>query len=185
VKPEPPADVELLRTYRETVRPLYAYVSRRGGGDWTLAEDLVQDVWMRAIGAWMSSGIPRDPIAWLLTVAHHTIVSHYRRARPLTVDPAAVDLEAPSFSPDVPDTAAIVNWALTRVRRAHAELLETFYFDGKSVKQIAAERRMSERAVEGRLRRARQRLKRVLDRVRDTSRARAPGASRRSTDHAG
>jgi len=159
-------------------------VSRHVGGDRTLAEDLVQDVWMRAIGAWTRDGLPREPLAWLLTTAHHAIVSHYRRTRPVVVDPDAIDLEAPAFTPDAPDAAAIVNWALTRVRRAHAELIEAFYFDGKSVRQIAEERRVSERAIEGRLRRARLKLKRVIDRARQKTAA-AANATRRSTEHAG
>ena len=42
------SEQELIETYRRTVGPLYAYVSRRVGGDRSLAEDLVQDTWMRA-----------------------------------------------------------------------------------------------------------------------------------------
>jgi DNA-directed RNA polymerase specialized sigma24 family protein len=56
-----------------------------------------------------------------------------------------------------------VNWELARLRRAHAELLEDFYFAGKSVRDIARERSMSERAVQGRLRRAREKLKKRID----------------------
>jgi DNA-directed RNA polymerase specialized sigma24 family protein len=54
---------------------------------------------------------------------------------------------------------------LSRLRRAHAEILEAFYFDGKSVRDIARERSLSERAVEGRLRRARAKLKKKLERI--------------------
>jgi DNA-directed RNA polymerase specialized sigma24 family protein len=54
---------------------------------------------------------------------------------------------------------------MARLRRSHADLLEAFYFDEKSVRQIATERSMSERAVEGRLRRARAVLKKKLQRV--------------------
>lgn len=184
MRAEPPDDAALLRAYRETLRPLYAYVSRHVGGDRTLAEDLVQDVWMRAIRAWMRDGLPREPLAWLLTSAHHAVVSHYRRTRPVIVDPDAIDLEAPAFTPDAPDAAAIVNWALTRVRRAHAQLIEAFHFDGKSIKQIADELGTSERAIEGRLRRARLKLKRVIDRARQKTSA-ASNAARRSTEHVG
>ena len=38
---------EVTRIYRETIRPLYTYVSRRVGGDIGLAEDFVQEAWMR------------------------------------------------------------------------------------------------------------------------------------------
>ena len=97
---------ELIRTYRDTIRPLYAYVSRRVGGDRSLAEDLVQDTWMRALDAWPRNGVPDEPLAWLLRVARNTLISHFRRVRPQPVDPALLDLEAATFSADAPDTAA-------------------------------------------------------------------------------
>jgi DNA-directed RNA polymerase specialized sigma24 family protein len=54
---------------------------------------------------------------------------------------------------------------MARIRRAHADVLEDFYFDGKSVSEIATARSLSERAVEGRLRRARAKLKSKLERI--------------------
>jgi DNA-directed RNA polymerase specialized sigma24 family protein len=42
---------EIIQEYRQTIGPLYAYVSRRVGGDRGLAEDLVQETWMRALDA--------------------------------------------------------------------------------------------------------------------------------------
>ena len=158
-------DTELVETYRETIRPLYAYVSRRVGGDVGLAEDLVQETWMRALDTWPARGVPKEPLAWLIRVAHNTLVSHFRRLRPTLVDPATLDLEAAEFSPDTPDAAAIVGCGLSRLRRSHASVLEAFYFDGKTVAEIAGEQSLSERAVEGRLRRARSKLKKVLNKI--------------------
>ena len=160
----PLPDEHVIRTYRETIRPLYAYVSRRVGGDHGLAEDLVQETWMRALDAWPSRGVPRDPAAWLMRVARNTLISHFRRLPPQPLDPALIEIEAETFTARSPDSAAIVGWGLARLRRTHAELLEAFYFDEKSVREIAAERGLSERAVEGRLRRARHKLKKVLNR---------------------
>ena len=161
----PLAEEELIRVYRETIRPLYGYVSRRVGGDLALAEDLVQETWLRAIDAWPARGIPDEPLAWLLRVARNTLVSHFRRVRPTPIDPATIDIEDERFAPVSPDTAAVVGWGLARLRRAHADVLEAFYFEGKSVSEIAAARSLSARAVEGRLRRARARLKKKLDRI--------------------
>jgi RNA polymerase sigma factor (sigma-70 family) len=169
----PLPEEELIRTYRETIRPLYAYVSRRVGGDVGLAEDLVQETWMRALDAWPGKGIPNEPLAWLLRVARNTLVSHFRRFRPEPIDPASIDLEAQTLSPEAPEAAAVVGWGLARLRRAHADILEAFYFEGQSVSEIAKARSLSERAVEGRLRRARARLKKKLERI-----LRPPVASR-------
>lgn len=156
---------EIVEVYQRTIRPLYGYVSRRVGGNAALAEDLVQETWMRALDTWPSRGMPDEPLAWLIRVAHNTLVSHFRRIRPESVDIATVDLEAPNSVPESAGTAALVSWGLSRIRRGQAELLEAFYFDGKSVREIARERSMSERSVEGRLRRARMKLRKVVDRA--------------------
>ena len=73
---------------------------------------------------------------------------------------------APGFAADEAENASLVSWGLSRLRRAHAEILEAFYFDGKSVRDIARERSLSERAVEGRLRRARAKLGKIIHRIR-------------------
>jgi RNA polymerase sigma-70 factor (ECF subfamily) len=155
---------ELVAIYRQTIRPLYAYVSRRVGGDTALAEDLVQDTWMHALDAWPARGVPREPLAWLIRVARNTLVSHFRRVRPELVDPSVIDLTAADF-PDGPENAAAVGWGLAWLRRAHAEVLDAFYFEGKSVREIASEYGTSERAIEGRLRRAREKLRNELQKV--------------------
>ncbi len=173
-----PHDERILDLYRRTIGPLYAFVSRRVGADRTLAEDLVQDTWMRAIAVWPVRGVPDEPLAWLITVARNAIVSHYRRTRPQLVDPALLDLEAVSAVPTEPDRAAVVAWGLSRIRRRHADVLEAFYFDERSVRDIAHERGLTERAVEARLRRARAVLKKALEKLKSSS-ARGRNAQRR------
>jgi RNA polymerase sigma-70 factor, ECF subfamily len=175
----PLSEQDLVEIYRRTVGPLYVYVSRRVGGDASLAEDLVQDTWMRAIRDWPANGVPAEPLAWLIRVARNTLISHFRRVRPQLVEPALLDQieREPAVATDDPDAARAINWGLAQLRRAHAELLEAFYFAGKSVRDIAHERSVSERAIEGRLRRAREKLKAQLARVL------SPGATRaRATD---
>lgn len=172
---------QVIQTYRATIRPLYAYIARRVGGDAGLAEDIVHDTWMRALDAWPRRGMPDAPLAWLMRVARNALISHFRRVQPEFVDPGTLDLGAANFIPDTPDTAAVVGWGMARLRRGHADVLEAFYFDGKSTRQIAADWSLSERAVEGRLHRARAVLKKKLQRIIDPAVARA---GRGGTEHA-
>jgi RNA polymerase sigma-70 factor (ECF subfamily) len=155
-------EAELIGIYREHMGPLYTYVSRRVGGDRTLAEDIVQDTWLRSVASWPRRGRPDHPRAWLIHVARNLLVSHFRRRRPHPVDPAEMELADDRCSPETPSAAALVNWGLARLAKRQAVLLEAFYFEGKSTREIAEACGLSERAIEGRLRRARQNLERHL-----------------------
>jgi len=165
-------EAELIQVYREHTAPLYGFVSRRVAGDRTLAEDIVQDTWLRAVAAWPQRGVPDHPRAWLIKVARNLLASHFRRRHPQPVNPTELELEDERYRPETPWAVSLVGWGLARMRRGQSELLEAFYFDDKSTREIAAERGLSERAVEGRLRRARQNL---AQRLRPYVNAKAPG----------
>src|SRR6478672_9414238 len=49
-------------------------------GDWGLAEDCVQDAFARALVDWPVHGVPRNPGAWLTTVAKNNAIDRIRRA---------------------------------------------------------------------------------------------------------
>ena len=155
-------EVEFVEIYRRETGPLYTYVSQRVGGDRPLAEDVVQDTWLRAVGSWPRRGTPDRPRAWLIRVAHNLLVSHFRRRRPQLVDPAELELTEGRCNLETPSAAALVNWGMARLSRRQAALLEAFYFDDQSTREIAQTLGLSERAVEGRLRRARQNLEKHL-----------------------
>jgi len=155
----PRSEPDWIRLYRETLRPLYAYVSRRAGSDRELAEDVTHEAWLRALEAWRGAGFPRDPLAWLKAVARNLLSNYYRRRRPEGIDAgeaaAEIGLEREELAPETPRAAALLHWGLARLRAPQARLLESFHFDGKGVAALAAELGLSERAVEGRLRRSR------------------------------
>lgn len=159
----------LTQTYHESVHPLYEYVSRQCGGDRSLAEDVVQETWLRAVVAWQKKGFPETPIAWLKTVARNLLRNYYRRTPHISIEVLPADWEGKIQSGgtrwDTPDHAATVSWGLARLRPNQARILEAFHFDGKKISEIASEFRLSERAVEGRLRRARLKLKKKLEPV--------------------
>ena len=48
-------------------------------GDWDLAEDCVQDAVETALSRWPADGVPRNPAAWLTTVARNRALDVLRR----------------------------------------------------------------------------------------------------------
>jgi RNA polymerase sigma-70 factor (ECF subfamily) len=154
---------EWLRIYHETLDPLYGYVSRRTGGDRQLTEDTIQEAWLRALGDWPRQGLPRQPLAWLRTVCRNLLCNHYRRRSPVSLEQAGIDPGQPA-PPETPEAAALLGWGLARLGERRARLLEAFHLEGRPVAELARELRLSPRAVEGRLRRARQQLARILRR---------------------
>jgi RNA polymerase sigma-70 factor (ECF subfamily) len=162
-------EAEIREAYTRTIGPLYAYVSRRCSGERALAEDVVQETWLRAVDTWRRRGLPDSPIGWLTTVAHNLLVSHYRRRQPVQLDEQAVDAVLTAVNGgraiEADDIGALVQWGLTRLPRPQAAVLEMFHFEQQPVAAIAERLRLSERAVEGRLRRARMKLRQHLERA--------------------
>jgi RNA polymerase sigma-70 factor, ECF subfamily len=165
--PDRISEQELEGIYDDTILELYGYVSRRCGGRRDLAEDITQETWLRALRYWREHGVPKNALGWLTTVARNLVTSYFRRHQPAPLDHvspaeilAAVEANAVSDSADV---ASLVSQALGRIPPAEARLLETFHYDRMKMSQLAEIYGISERAIEGRLRRARERLRRELE----------------------
>ena len=73
------AAAQIEATFREEYgRILAALISQMG--DFPLAEDALQDALVTALEDWETGGIPRNPGAWLLTVARRRAIDRLRRA---------------------------------------------------------------------------------------------------------
>jgi RNA polymerase sigma-70 factor (ECF subfamily) len=165
--PELVPEAQLMQIYWDTVQPLYGYVSRRCGGDRELAEDVTQEAWFRAIREWRVRGLPAKPLAWLMSVSRNLIIDQLRRREHVSLDAvapadvlAAVDDGTMTQSVEI---ASLVTAALARLSQAEAQLLEAFHFERFKVAQLATTYGVSERAIEGRLRRARARLRHQIE----------------------
>ncbi|WP_290061673.1 RNA polymerase sigma factor [Amycolatopsis solani] len=58
---------------------LIAGLARMARGDVGLAEELAQDALVAALEQWPESGVPRNPGAWLMTIAKRRAVDQFRR----------------------------------------------------------------------------------------------------------
>ena len=165
---QPASEDDIRRIYRETIDDLYRFVARRCDRDRELAEDVTQETWLRAVRAWHADGIPDRPLAWLTTVARNLLSNHYRRRPPKPLDDASIELLAPE-EPDVSEARlSLVERALGRLPIPQFRLLEAFHFKRQRVSEIAEAQGISDRAVEGRLRRARQQLRHQIESDPDT-----------------
>ncbi len=101
-----PAKEQIERVFREEHgRVLAALISQLG--DFALAEDALQDALVLALERWETDGVPRNPGAWLMTVAKRRGIDRLRRAAALErkeylLEPPAAEDE-PEMDASIPD----------------------------------------------------------------------------------
>jgi RNA polymerase sigma factor (sigma-70 family) len=155
-------------------RSLYRYFAVRVGGDASAADDLMQQLWLQVCRT-PEVRVPREADAleaWLRTIARNLIRERWRRRQRggrevLLPDPAlAAELaehmrvEAlPSEMLERKEVRDQLLLALTELDSADQSLIVGHYFQRRSFEDLAAELSVSSRSVEGRLYRARGRLR--------------------------
>src|SRR5215813_3243384 len=83
-KPQPQqAHAAVETVIRMESARLIAGLARYAGGDIGLAEELAQDAVVAALEQWPADGVPKNPGAWLMTVAKRRAVDLFRRNRDL------------------------------------------------------------------------------------------------------
>jgi len=97
------AAAHIEATFREEHgRILAALISQLG--DFTLAEDALQDALVNALECWAIDGVPRNPGAWLMTVARRRAIDRLRRAATLERKTAVLDSLATEDEPEMDDS---------------------------------------------------------------------------------
>ena len=96
--------MELEAVYREE-RPRALATLIRLLGDFDLAEDVLQEAFAAALVQWPTSGVPKNPRAWLVSAARHKAIDRLRREKSFAAKQAAIAYESPSAAPppDVDD----------------------------------------------------------------------------------
>lgn len=137
------AEERLRRIYAEHGAALLAFATRACGGDRQRAEDVVQEVLVRA---WrhpeVSESGPQGERAWLITVARNVAIDAFRaqRARPTEIGGAALDALAVRPGDDELDRAVeawTVAAALDALPPHHRDVLVETFFRGRSVAEAA------------------------------------------------
>jgi len=96
---------QIEKTFREEHgRVLAALIGRLG--DFELAEDALQDALVNALERWQMDGVPRNPGAWLMTVAKRRAIDRLRHSKFDEHNPVILDSlaqEEPEMDDSLPD----------------------------------------------------------------------------------
>jgi RNA polymerase sigma-70 factor (ECF subfamily) len=153
----------LVALYDEALPRVYGYLVPRCGSA-ALAEDLTAETFMSALDTLERGTSGADPnVAWLIGVARHKLVDHWRRAereaRGLHAMGAG-EAEVDDPWPEVIDADA-VHSVLATLTPTHRAALTLRYLDGLPVAQVAGCVGRSLHATETLLARARAALRRA------------------------
>lgn len=157
----------------EALQPLYSFCFYRVGRNSHLCEEVVQETLLRALrdlDRYQPLRAGNNIFPWLIGLARNEIQRTLAREQPgvsLEILWSKVDrdlqgvfarLESEPFADDLlarEETRELVNATMSQLPPHYREALEAKYVAGKSVRDIAATLRVSEKAVESQLTRAR------------------------------
>lgn len=145
--------------YHRALPQVYGYLLPRCGSA-AVAEDLTAETFMAAVAATRRDDAPEVTIPWLVGVARHKLVDHWRRVAREQRSLAAAD-------PPVEDPwdewleAEAAHAALSRLAPHHRAALTLRYLDGLPVAEVAEHLGRSLHATETLLARARAALRRA------------------------
>ncbi len=77
--PNTPIDPLIEASFRTLSPRALATLIRLLGGDFDLAEEMLQEAWTAALAAWPGAGMPANPCAWLVSTARHKALDQMRR----------------------------------------------------------------------------------------------------------
>jgi RNA polymerase sigma-70 factor, ECF subfamily len=159
---EPTGGDPLVALYPVALPQVYGYLLLRCGGV-AVAEDLTAETFMAAVAASRQGSPPEVTVAWLVGVARHKLVDHWRRIAREQRNLTAVEIEAEALDDPWGDwlDAEAAHAALSRLSVHHRIALTLRYLDGLPVAQVAAHLDRSVHATETLLVRARAALRRV------------------------
>ena len=157
-------DATLTALYDRALPLVYGYLLPRCGSA-GLAEDLTADTFMAAVAAARRDHPPDLTVAWLVGVARHKLVDHWRRIDLERRKLGVIDCDAePAEDPwDAQLDVAAAHAALSRLSAHHRAALTLRYLDGLPVAEVAGELGRSLHATETLLVRARVAFRRVYE----------------------
>jgi RNA polymerase sigma-70 factor (ECF subfamily) len=157
--------VALLALYDTALPQVYGYLLARCGRR-ALAEDLTAETFLAAVDAVRAPGATPLSVAWLVGVARHKLVDHWRREarEERGLRALAGDAEAEIHDPwDAHLDALRAQRTLESLGAHHRAALVLRYCDDLPVREVAAALERTEHATEALLVRARAAFRRAYE----------------------
>lgn len=158
------SEAAFRRFYDDALPRVYGYLLYRCRGDRALAEDLAQTAFAEAIRQRASFDGRSDPLTWLIGIARHKLLDHFRaqdreerKRMHLVVREIAMDQESEVWRDS--DQRQLLMDNLGRLTAMQRAVLILHYADGLPVRDVAREIGRSESATESLLTRAREALR--------------------------
>lgn len=127
----------LVDLYDRALPEVYGYLAARCGSA-SVAEDLTSETFLAAVDAVRRGAVPELTVAWLIGVARHKLVDHWRRRERDDRATAAVDAPAALDDWDVQLDALLAHETLAALGGHHRSALALRYLDGLPVREVAA-----------------------------------------------
>ena len=158
--------------YDDALPRVYGYLVSRCHGDRALAEELTQTTMIEAVRRHHSYDGRADPVTWLIAIARHKLVDHFRAAarderRQIRMAVTELRLDRDTETWRTADEREVLVGALGRLAPAHQAVLVLHYADGLPVREVARAIGRSEGATESLLTRAREALRAVYEEAGD------------------
>jgi RNA polymerase sigma-70 factor, ECF subfamily len=166
--PIPDQGPVLLALYDRALPEVFGYLLPRCGNT-SVAEDLTSETFLAAVTAVQERKVPKLTTAWLVGVARHKLVDHWRsQERESRRLRAVADDTAPIEDPwDVHLDVGRAHEVLAELGAHHRAALTLRYLDGMSVPQVAEYLGRTVHATEALLVRARTAFRHAYDEGRD------------------
>ena len=148
----------LVGLYDSAMPEVYGYLASRCGSA-SVAEDLTSETFLAAVDAVRRDAVPDLTVAWLIGVARHKLVDHWRRRereeRKLrAVEPNPGDESRNEDPWEIQLDALVAHRTLAALAPQHRSALTLRYLDGLPVREVAACLDRTEGATEALLVRA-------------------------------
>lgn len=128
----------LLEVYDQALPEIHGYLLRRCRGR-LLAEDITGEVFLAAVAAVKADKVESVTVPWLIGIARHKLVDHWRREEreQRRLKAIAGELTEPPDGWDVVVDQRVSNEVLATLAPQHRAALTLRYIDGLPVSQVA------------------------------------------------